>query len=130
MGSSFNWNVVYDPDVIPSCIVDFSDEYWDWRYAQGLPTDRHKDVASLYHRYLDSTAGRNSLPIAFCAGNLLMSRELARVMNSFGQNASPIAVYYQVVTRWSEGMVDRDDLTLSQFEDLILSSIEEVESRF
>lgn len=131
MESSFDWNIVYEPTATPSCVVSFSDEYWNWRYTQGLPVDRHKDVVSLYHRYLDlSATGHNALPIALCNGDFLMSEELARVMNSFGENSSPITIYYQVVSRWSDGTDDRKNLTLAQFENLILSSIKEVESRF
>ncbi len=131
MEKSFSWDVTYDPRIAPSCLITFSDEYWDWRDSQGPSLDRAKDVQSIYKVFTQRvTELHEPFPISLCNEEILMSSGLARIMNSFGQNSTPIALYYQMVERWEADLNQEHHLNLFQFENILFASLREIESRF
>lgn len=127
--------VVYDPGVMPSCAIKVTDEYWRWRDSQGRPEEIKSDLLNLYKLYIQSiklTETNISLSNEklMCNSLILMSPELARVMNYFGENASPMKFYYGLVLKISDSGLDDKTLTEHEMESLVVSVIQEVESKF
>lgn len=131
MDKSFSWHVEYDSRVIPSCLISFSDEYWDWRDAQGPSLDMNEDAKSLYVQYIRRVTELDEpFPIALCNEEVLMSSGLARIMNAFGENSAPSSLYYRMVDQWKANLNQEHNLTFSQFESTLFSSLQELEARF
>lgn len=127
--------VAYDQNIIPSCAIALTDEYWKWRYVQDGPSDIKEDVTHLYDLYLQSVKLSDmnvklSNERVMCNSLILMSPELARIMNYFGKNASPMSFYYGFILHISYSNFDEKILTESEFENLVTSVIQEVEIRF
>lgn len=127
--------VAYDQSVMPSCAIKVTDEYWNWRDSQGRPEEIKSDLLSLYKFYSQSVKSSDmnaklSNERVMCNSLILMSPELARVMNYFGENASPMSFYYALVSQISDSGLNEKRLAEHEMESLVVSVIQEVESRF
>ena len=127
--------VAYDQSIVPSCAIKLTSEYWKWRYVQGGSHDIKRDVARLYDLYLQSVklSERNiklSNEKVMCKSLILMSPELARIMNYFGKNTSPMSFYYDFISQTADSNLDEKLLTEHELENLSVSVIKKVEARF
>ena len=120
---------------MPSCAIKVADEYWRWRDSQGRPEEIKSDLLNLYKFYSQSVKSSDMNvkwynERVMCNSLILMSPELARVMNYFGRNASPISFYYALVSEISDSGLNEKRLAEHEMERLVVSAIQEVESRF
>jgi len=120
---------------LPSCAIKVADEYWKWRDSQGRPEEIKSDLLNLYKFYSQSVKSSDMNvkwynERVMCNSLILMSPELARVMNYFGRNASPISFYYALVSEISDSGLNEKRLAEHEMERLVVSAIQEVESRF
>lgn len=127
--------VVYDQNIMPSCAIKFTDEYWKWRYAQSDSGDIKVDASRLYDLYRQSIklSGENvelSNERVMCNSLILMSPELARIMNAFGKNTSPMSFYYGFIAQLANSNLDKKLLTEHEIENLIVSVIQKNEEKY
>lgn len=127
--------VVYDQSIMPSCAIKFTDEYWQWRYAQSGSDDIKRDVARLYDLYLQSIKlSGESIELSnervMCNSVILMSPELARIMNSLGKNTSPMSFYYGFISQIANLNIDKKLLAEHEIEKLAVSVIQKNEEKF
>lgn len=127
----------YDKRVIPSCVIHLGSDYWNWRDGLGRSKSLSHDIDALYRQYASNTKGldnaSNGTPHdeVFCDRHILLSDELARIMNCFGGNATPMAIYHRMVAMLDEIYPQKNGvLSRKEFSDLLLSAIKEIESRF
>lgn len=127
--------VAYDQSFIPSCAIKITGEYWKWRYIQGSSGDIKGDVSHFYGLYLHLVKlSEGNVELSnervMCNSLILMSPELARMMNYFGKNVSPMRFYYDFISQITDSNLDARVLTEHEVENLVVSVIQEVESRF
>ena len=137
IAESFEWRMGYDPRVIPSCVILTDAGYWEWRTLQGQPEDIENDLNKLYSYYLEGFATKQrstqlSSEEATCNGKFLMSPELARIMNVYGEIADFWSFYYTFIALVSELDSEYQYKALDRFEleDVVTASIIDIESRF
>ena len=127
--------VNYDKNVMPSCAIKITDKYWSWRDAQGKSKEIKDDLLHLYNFYLESVNYNNvstklSNDKIWCDSFILMSPELARIMNNYGKNTSPISFYYALISKISNSIFNEKILTEQEMKSLVVASIQDVENKF
>lgn len=127
--------VEYNSDITPSCVIRIDDGYWKWRDSLGPSENIGRDLSKVYEHYLQlvgKLVAKLPNEEAMCSASFLMSPELAKIFNYFGNNVSPISFYYQIIQRLKDLSPDCQNrtLTVDELGVLIKSSIKEIESRF